>query len=244
MMVLEVSHLRKVYKRGVVANDDISLSVAPGEVYGLLGHNGAGKTTLINQVAGIARPTSGTIRLAGGDPVADPDFARRMCSVQAQAQVPLMGVSPREAIDVIARIRGASRAEARAATARLLGSLDIERWANTRGELLSGGVRRLVAFAMAAVWPGQLVILDEPTNDVDPVRRRLMWEQVRALVDDGRAVLVVTHNVIEAERGLDRLSILSRGRVLASGTPAELGPSLEDTYISLAGKEGDDVLAA
>ena len=243
-MVLEVSHLRKVYKRRIVANDDISLSVAPGEVYGLLGHNGAGKTTLINQVAGIARPTSGTIRLAGGDPVADPDFARRMCSVQAQSQVPLMGVAPRQAIDVISRIRGAGRSDARAATARVLADLDIERWAKTPGEQLAGGVRRLVAFAMAAVWPGQLVILDEPTNDVDPVRRRLLWTGVRALASDGRAVLVVTHNVIEAERCIDRLSILSRGRVVASGTPAELGPSLEDTYISLAGKEDDDVVAA
>ena len=75
---------------------------------------------------------------------------------------------------------------------------------------------------MAWVAPGRLVMLDEPTNDVDPVRRRLLWQQVRALADDGAAVLLVTHNVIEAERSVDRLAILDAGRVIAEGTPAEL----------------------
>ena len=75
---------------------------------------------------------------------------------------------------------------------------------------------------MAAVAPGRLVMLDEPTNDVDPVRRRLLWRQVRALADHGAAVLLVTHNVIEAERSVDRLAILDDGRVIAEGTPAEL----------------------
>jgi ABC-2 type transport system ATP-binding protein len=83
-------------------------------------------------------------------------------------------------------------------------------------------VKRLVAFAMAAVVPGRLVMLDEPTNDVDPVRRRLLWRQVRTLADHGAAVLLVTHNVIEAERSVDRLAILDEGKVIAEGTPAEL----------------------
>ena len=91
---------------------------------------------------------------------------------------------------------------------------------------LSGGVKRLVAFAMAAVTPGRLVMLDEPTNDVDPIRRRLLWQQVRSLADEGAAVLLVTHNVVEAERSVDRLAILDAGRVIAEGTPAELKAGL------------------
>ena len=75
---------------------------------------------------------------------------------------------------------------------------------------------------MCAVVPGRLIILDEPTNDVDPVRRRLLWDQIRALADDGAAVLLVTHNVREAERAVDRLVILERGRVIARGTPDDL----------------------
>jgi ABC-2 type transport system ATP-binding protein len=221
-MVLQIEHLRKEYRRGVRANEDISLSVAAGEVYGLLGHNGAGKTTLVNQVAGLVKPTAGVIRLAGGDPVANPGLARRMCAVQPQAQVPLMGVSPRQAIEVIARIRGASKHQARARTDRLLATLDIEKWQAVPGERLSGGVRRLTAFCLAAVHPGRVVMLDEPSNDVDPVRRRLLWEQVRALADEGCAVLLVTHNVAEAERSVDRLAVLQHGRIAATGTPAQL----------------------
>jgi len=93
---------------------------------------------------------------------------------------------------------------------------------DTDAAQLSGGVKRLVAFAMAAVAPGRLVMLDEPTNDVDPIRRRLLWRQVRSLADHGAAVLLVTHNVIEAERSVDRLAILDEGRVVAEGTPAGL----------------------
>ncbi|NEE02404.1 ABC transporter ATP-binding protein [Phytoactinopolyspora halotolerans] len=220
--MLEVERVIKEYRKGVRANDDVSLSVSAGEVYGLLGHNGAGKTTLLNQVVGIAKPTAGTIRVTGRDAVADPAMARRMCSMQPQAQAPLDGVSPAEAIELMARIRGANRRRAKQRTAELVDALDIGEWAKTTGERLSGGVRRLTAFAMAAAEPGRLVMFDEPTNDVDPVRRRLLWAEVRALAENGCAVLLVTHNVIEAERAVDRLAILDRGRVVAQGSPADL----------------------
>ncbi|MFC7548696.1 ABC transporter ATP-binding protein [Plantactinospora sp. GCM10030261] len=229
-MVLRVDHVCKEYRGGVRANDDISFQVGAGQVHGLLGHNGAGKTTLVNQVAGLVRPTSGTIRIDTGDPVADPGFAHRVCSVQPQAQVPLLGVTPRQAITLVARIRGASRAEAVAATQRLIDALDISEWADTPGERLSGGVRRLTAYCLAAVRPGRVIVLDEPSNDVDPVRRRLLWQHVRSLADDGPAVLLVTHNLTEVERILDRLSVLAQGRVVAEGTVADLradaGPAL------------------
>jgi len=90
------------------------------------------------------------------------------------------------------------------------------------GAELSGGVKRLVGFMMAAVTPRPLVILDEPTNDVDPLRRRLLWSEIRGLSDRGSAVLLVTHNVLEAERAVDRLAVVNDGRVVAQGTPASL----------------------
>ncbi len=89
-------------------------------------------------------------------------------------------------------------------------------------------MKRLVGFAMAAVVPGRLVVFDEPTNDVDPVRRRLLWDQVRAIGDEGAAVLLVTHNVVEAERAVDRLAILDHGRVVVEGTPAPLKERVAD----------------
>src|SRR5664279_5994812 len=116
----------------------------------------------------------------------------------------------------------------RARRARLVDGLDIGEWLDQDGRRLSGGVKRLVSFAMAAVAPGSLVILDEPTNDVDPVRRRLLWAQVRALGDEGAAVLLVTHNVVEAERSVDRLAILDHGRVIVEGSPAQLKERVAD----------------
>lgn len=223
--MLRIDQLRKEYRPGEPANDGISLEASPGEVLGLLGHNGAGKTTLINQVVGLLRPSAGEITLDGRDLVAEPAHARRMCALMPQAHAPLDGVTPRQAVEMIGRIRGVGRDEARARVAKLLAALEIETWADTIGEKLSGGVRRLAAFAMAAAAPGRVVMLDEPTNDVDPVRRRLLWEQVRALADEGHAVLLVTHNVSEAERSVDRLVVLDAGRIVAEGTPAELRES-------------------
>ncbi|GAA3737952.1 ABC transporter ATP-binding protein [Salinactinospora qingdaonensis] len=222
MAVLEVRDLVKEYRRGVRANDGISLAVSEGEFVGLLGHNGAGKTTLLDQVVGLAKPTSGSIHVAGRDAVAEPAFARAACAVMPQAQAPLSGITPRQAITTMARIRGADKSRARERTNHLLSALDIEAWADTTGDRLSGGVRRLTAFGMAVVEPGRVVMLDEPTNDVDPVRRRLLWDYIRSLAGDGHAVLLVTHNVNEAERSTDRLVILDAGHVVAEGTPAEL----------------------
>jgi ABC-2 type transport system ATP-binding protein len=221
-MLLQIDGLTKVYRTGTRANDAIDLAIDEGEVFGLLGHNGAGKTTLVNQVVGLLRPTSGTIRIDGRDMVADPGLARRLCSFQAQSQVPIDGLTPRQAIELLGQLRGGSRSEVVSRRERLTEALDLNEWLDVDASRLSGGVKRLVAFAMAAVVPGRVVMLDEPTNDVDPVRRRLLWRQVRTLADHGAAVLLVTHNVIEAERSVDRLAILDEGQVIAEGTPAEL----------------------
>jgi ABC-2 type transport system ATP-binding protein len=222
-MLLEVEGLTKRYKRGGTrANDGVNLMVDAGQVYGLLGHNGAGKTTLVNQIVGLIRPDAGSIRIDDRDVVADPGFARRSCSIQPQSQVPIDGLTPRQAIDLLGQLRGGSRVDVQRRRDHLVDALELGEWLDVDAARLSGGVKRLVAFAMAAITPGRLVMLDEPTNDVDPVRRRLLWRQVRSLADHGAAVLLVTHNVIEAERSVDRLAILDQGHVIAEGTPAEL----------------------
>lgn len=226
--MLSVQELTKVYRKGVHANDGISLSVDSGEVFGLLGHNGAGKTTLVNQIIGLVKPTAGVIFIAGIDAVAHPSKARELCSVQAQAQVPITGLTPRQAIELIGRLRGGKHRAVRERTSDLADALNLVAWLDTPSAQLSGGVLRLVAFCAAAVAPGRVVIFDEPTNDVDPVRRRLLWQQVRQLANDGAAVVLVTHNVLEAERAVDRLAIIDRGRVVASGTPAALKAGLAD----------------
>jgi ABC-2 type transport system ATP-binding protein len=228
-VLLEVEGVTKRYRRGATpANDGVSLAVESGQVYGLLGHNGAGKTTLVNQIVGLMKPDGGSIRIGGRDVITDPGYARLSCSIQPQAQVPIDGLTPRQAIEAIGRLRGGSAAIVRERTDRLIDGLVMGEWAATDGARLSGGVKRLVSFCMAAVVPGRLVMLDEPTNDVDPVRRRFLWTQVRALADEGAAVLLVTHNVTEAERSVDRLAILDHGRVLTEGTPADLKAGIAD----------------
>jgi ABC-2 type transport system ATP-binding protein len=231
-MLLDIRGLTKTYRRplhrgGAPANDGITIAVEAGEVYGLLGHNGAGKTTLVNQVVGLLRPDGGSISIDGRDAVADPGYARQACSLQPQAQLPINGLTPRQAVDLVGQLRGGAADSVRERRQRLVDALDIGEWLDADGERLSGGVKRLVSFAMAAVVPGRVVVLDEPTNDVDPVRRRLLWAAVRGLADDGAAVLLVTHNVNEAERAVDRLAILDRGRLVAEGSPAQLKAGLD-----------------
>ena len=220
-MLLEADGVTKVYRGGLKANDDITLGIEAGEVFGLLGPNGAGKTTLIGQILGLLAPTSGTIRVDGVDVVRRPNVAREACSYQPQSSVPIDGLTPVQAIELAGRIRGGDTAMVRVRAHELMEALDLLEW-ERKAIQLSGGVMRLVAFCMAAVEPGRIVIFDEPTNDVDPLRRKLLWQQVRALADSGSAVLLVTHNVLEAERCVDRLAIVDGGRVVGAGTPASL----------------------
>jgi ABC-2 type transport system ATP-binding protein len=156
------------------------------------------------------------------DLVRDPAAARRLCSYLPQAQMPINSLRVREAIELSGRIRGGDAATVRRRTDELIEALDLGEWTRAFGQRLSGGIKRLVGFAMVAVWPGRVVILDEPTNDVDPLRRRLLWEQVRLLSLRGCAVFLVTHNVLEAEKSVDRLAIIAGGRLIAEGTPSSL----------------------
>ncbi len=222
-MLLEINNIDKTYRKGrVKANDGISLSVEKGEIFGLLGPNGAGKTTLVKQIIGLAKPDSGNITVDGIDAVANPGYARQICSFQSQSQAPTNGLTPLQAIELVGRIRGGKKTEVKRRTQKLIDKLEMNEWEKTIGLNSTGGVQRLVAFCMAVVEPGGIVILDEPTNDIDPLRRRLLWQEVQEVAETGSTVLLVTHNVLEAERVVSRLAIIDRGQVKGVGTPAEL----------------------
>jgi ABC-2 type transport system ATP-binding protein len=220
--LLEVENLTKVYNEEIRANDRVSLTIEAGEVFGLLGPNGAGKTTLVMQIMGLLTPTSGAIHIGGTDIIRDPDYARQACSYQPQGHVPINGLKTRTAIELVGRMRGGSKEDVNRRMDELVKALEIDEWLERRGESLSGGIRRLTAFCMAAVHPGELVILDEPSNDVDPLRRRLLWREVSKLAEEGAGVLLITHNVLEAERSVHRLAIMEHGRVIDAGTPTWL----------------------
>ena len=139
--VLAIEDLHKHFGSGphaVRANAGVTMRVGAGEVVGLLGHNGAGKTTLVNQVVGLLRPTSGSIRLDGVDAVANPALARRLTNVQAQANVPITGLTPLMAIDLVGRMRGGRPRQTRRRAEELIEALDLGEWARTPAQKISG----------------------------------------------------------------------------------------------------------
>ncbi|MFD2046581.1 ABC transporter ATP-binding protein [Ornithinibacillus salinisoli] len=230
-MVLHVKDVTKVFsgrgKSKKIANDNVTFTIDEGEIFGLLGQNGAGKTTLVNQILGLLTPDRGDIHLLGESVIQSPTRARSICSVQPQSQVPLGFLTPKQAVTLIGKMRAGKNYNPKRLE-MLFEALDMGEWANTEGEKLSGGAKRLTAFCMAVIAPGKLVILDEPTNDVDPVRRRYLWQVIRDLTNDGTSVILVTHNVVEAEKAVDRVAIINRGQFIAQGTPSEIKSSVSD----------------
>ncbi|WP_208586183.1 ABC transporter ATP-binding protein [Gracilibacillus suaedae] len=224
-MILDIKGVTKVFRgKGEsknVANDNLTFTINEGEIFGLLGHNGAGKTTLVNQILGLLTPDHGDIHLLGESVTQSPARARSICSVQPQSQVSLGLLTPKQAVTLIGKMRMGKKFEPKRVEA-LFEALEMEAWANTEGEKLSGGVRRLTAFCMAVIAPGELVILDEPTNDVDPVRRSYLWQVIRDLTKYGSSVILVTHNVLEAEKAVDRVAIMDKGKILTQGDPSEV----------------------
>lgn len=220
--VLDIRNLEKRYRNGTLANAGISLQLVAGGIFGLLGPNGAGKTTLVRQVLGMLKPTAGSITLDGVDIVADPGHARRNIGFLPQGQFDLQSLRVHEAIEYNARLRGVEPAKARKRAEELIDRLELGPFRTTSLHAASGGVRRLAGFAAAVSAPARLLVLDEPTNDVDPIRRQSLWNLIGELGDEGATVLLVTHNLAEAERFIDRLAIIDGGRILREGTPAAL----------------------
>ena len=207
----------------VLANDGIDLDVFAGEVFGLLGPNGAGKSTLVRQLVGLLRPERGDIELFGHDLVAAPQLAAGYVAYLAQDEPALAELPVGLAVETTARLRGTPRREAARLTTDLLDELELGALRDRPLVRLSGGQRRLacVAAALAAARP--VLILDEPTTGLDPIARRAVWAAVaRRRVEAGTTVVLVTHNVVEAESVLDRVAILDHGRVIACDTPGRL----------------------
>lgn len=210
------------------AVDGIDLDVARGEVFGLLGPNGAGKSTFVRAVMGLRAADAGTIALLGHDVGRQPELAGRLAAYLAQDAPALADLRVGQAIELTGRMRGLRRAVARSAANDLLDELALRTLADATIGRLSGGERRLAAFATALVGARPLLVLDEPTTGMDPVARRAVWRAVERRRADGATVLLVTHNVLEAEAVLDRVAVFDRGRVIACDTPGRLKAAVSD----------------
>ncbi|MFD8976649.1 MULTISPECIES: ABC transporter ATP-binding protein [unclassified Streptomyces] len=207
----------------VRATDGISLDVRGGEIFGLLGPNGAGKSTLVRQLTGLMRPDSGSVELLGHDLVRHPERAARLLAYLGQESTALDELTVSLAAETTGRLRGLGAHDARAERDAVLEELGLTPLAGRPLKKLSGGQRRLACLATALVGRRPVLVLDEPTTGMDPVARRAVWAAVdRRRAEHGTTVLLVTHNVIEAETVLDRVAVLDRGRVIACDTPAGL----------------------
>lgn len=207
-----VKNLKKAYGTKNVT-DDVSVTFYSGEIVSLVGHNGAGKTTFLNQLNGTVSSDSGTVYIHGVDITNHPNRARELVSSMPQFQVPIKGVTIKEAIECIGLLKGMKKSELNKSSKQLMDYLAIEKWQSTTGEKLSGGLQRLTSFAMTVVDTPSIIVLDEPTNDVDPFRRTLMWRYLRILANNGATVIIVTHNLFEVERYSDRYLMIDRGKI-------------------------------
>ena len=230
-LVVEYGDLRAV--------DRLDLDIASGEVYALLGENGAGKTSTIEVLEGLRTRTSGSVRVLGHDPAdASRDLRDRIgivlqsTGVERQITVAeavaLYGAvyrRPRPVGEVLELVGLGDRAEARCGT-------------------LSGGQRRRLDLALGIVGSPELLFLDEPTTGFDPSARRRAWELVDALRSDGMTVVLTTHYLDEAEHLADRVGVMSAGRLIVEGTPADLQRRSGRTLVSFRCGGGEDELAA
>ena len=234
-----VVETRDLVKRfgDLVAVDHVSLSIRAGEIFGILGPNGSGKTTTIRMLCGLMRPTDGVALVAGADVARQPERVKSRIGYMSQS----FGLYRDLTVDENLAFYGGVYGLGAGLAPRIEWAKRSMRLAELGGRLsgvLSGGQKQRLALACAMLHAPDVVFLDEPTAGVDPAARRLFWSIIRERSAEGVTMIVTTHYMDEAER-FDRLAFLSRGRLVAEGSPAEVRGSfggtrsLEDIFVAL-----------
>jgi ABC-2 type transport system ATP-binding protein len=242
--VIEIHELSKSYGR-VQALQSVSLSVAPGEVFGLLGANGSGKTTLNRCLTTLVQPDSGTITINGSSLADDPEAARRCIGYLAEFPVLYPMLSAEEFLSFIAGLRGLDRDTAGKRIDRWLQLFELNAARGRRISSFSQGMRRKVALAAALIGEPQVVLLDEPTNGLDPPSVYLFRQVIADLRSRGRTVLLSSHVLPLVDQSCDRVGILAEGTLVAMGTIDELravaqqpDADLEALFMHFSGLDG------
>lgn len=237
--------LVKIYRSRrteVRAVDGLSFTVPEGRVFGLLGPNGAGKSTTTKILTTLSAPTSGTARVAGHDVTSAADAVRASIGYVSQGSSTDPVLTARENLEIAARLRGASSADARARAARLLSDFGLSDAARRPVSTFSGGMRRRLDVAAALVHRPSVLFLDEPTTGLDPEARAVMWTEIRRLSgEEALTVVLTTHYMEEADRLADELLIVGGGRAVVQGTPEELKQALHGDSVRVSLVEPDPV---
>lgn len=236
---IEVSALRKRY-RNVVALDGIDFSVGYGELFGLLGPNGAGKTTTVKILLDLTRATSGSASLAGL-PTSNPESRRRVGYLPEGHKIPNY-LTARQTLAIFGRMSGADPAVTKRRTGELLEKLGLSKWIDMRVKKFSKGMTQRLGLATALIHSPNVLLLDEPTDGVDPVGRREIRDFLREEAKTGTAVLLNSHLLSEIELTCDRVAVLRSGKVVAQGKVEELTRRAEK--YKLVATPLDDALVA
>ena len=235
--MLEVQHLYRSF-RTIPAIEDISFTVAPGEIVGFLGPNGAGKSTTVKIITGMLRPNDGHVLFDGRD-IRDDMVAFRASlgyvPEEAQLYAYLSGL---EYLELVGRLRGIDEALLEAKAARLLRLLHLESWQHSPISTYSKGMRQRVLIAAALLHDPRLLIFDEPLSGLDVVSSRLFKDLLEMLAAEGKAILYISHVLEVVEQICNRVIVIAKGRILADAPPSELTtlmhlPNLESVFAQL-----------
>lgn len=236
MEAIVCSHLTKRFGN-LTAVNDVSLAIPKGTIFAFLGPNGSGKSTVIRMICGVLTPTSGTGRVLGYDLLGEAEAIKQHIGYMSQKFSLYEELTVKENLDFYAGIYGLSGLQAQERKTELIAMTGLGGRESQRSGSLSGGWKQRLALACALLHRPELLILDEPTAGVDPVSRRIFWQIIRQLANEGITVLVSTHYMDEAETS-DRIGFIYNGRLLALGTPQQLKseanvPTLDDLFIKL-----------
>ena len=218
--MIEIENLSKRFGP-VLAVDDVSFSVARGEVLGFLGPNGAGKSTTMRMIAGFLPPSEGTARVCGYDVRGDPIAARRHLGYLPEGAPLYSDMTPRAFLQFIAAIRGFSGAAKRDRVGRAVEMVELRGALDQPIETLSKGYKRRVGLAQALLHDPDVLILDEPTDGLDPNQKNEVRTLIRAMAAE-KAIIISTHILEEVDAACTRAMIIAEGRIVADGTPEEL----------------------
>ena len=241
-MSVEVKDLSKEYhdlKKGVVrAVNNVSFSCSAGEVFGLLGPNGAGKTTTLRIIATILKPSAGSVSVAGFDVLRQSEEVRKNIGFLSNDTKLYPRLTPREVIRLFGRLYNYPAKKLEDRIDELIELLDMKEFANVWCEKLSTGTQQKASIARAVVHDPQVIILDEPSSGLDVPTVRTVHNFIRAYRDRGKCIVFSTHVMSEAQKMCDRIAVIYRGQITATGSFADLqtktGHSdLEDLFISL-----------
>jgi ABC-2 type transport system ATP-binding protein len=232
---IEVNDLSKSFP-GVPAVNRLVFTVKRGEIFGLVGPDGAGKTTTMRMLAGVLAPDEGVALVAGCDMVKAPEAARQRISYMPQRFGLYEELTVDENIRFYADIFGVGRTERKTRASELLAMSGMEEFKNRQAGRLSGGMKQKLGLVCALIHTPEVILLDEPTNGVDPVSRRDFWRMLYLLLDQGVTILVTTAYLDEAER-CHRVALLHEGGILFCDAPARLKRSLSGAVISIVSGE-------